>query len=128
MKWLTGWMLWLVGVLLIQVAWAHEGHDHGPVSMKSAIEISLKAVRQYSSSQAPFSLGQLPPSWAQLDEGSASIHENGRGYYVVALNNAQEAKTLYLKVLLDGTVASANYSGLFTPASAVSSSVSMRGS
>ncbi len=123
MKLLSGKMLWcwviLCGFLWSQFALAHEGHDHAPVSIKSALEISLKTVKKYSASTSPFAIGKLPSSWASLTEADARIHENGRGYYVVAVNNMQEAKTLYLKILLDGSIAGANYSGDF----AISSSV-----
>ncbi len=98
---------------LINSAFAHEGHDHAPVSMKSAIEIGLQTAAQYTESEPPFAIGKLPGSWAALEKNDASIHENGRGYYVVALNNKQESKTLYIKILLSSEIADANYTGDF---------------
>lgn len=115
------WVI-LVGGLGIQSAGAHEGHDHVPVSLKSALEISLKTVKKYVRTESPFAIGKLPSSWAACTEADASIHENGRGYYVVAVNNPQKSKTLYLKILLDGSIAGANYTGEFVLSSSGASS------
>lgn len=112
----------LLGVFLSLSALAHEGHDHTPVSLKSALELGLKTAKKYSASTSPFVIGKLSPSWALLTEADTRIHENGRGYYVVAVNNAQEVKTLYLNILLDGTIAGANYTGEFVISSSVASS------
>jgi hypothetical protein len=121
MRALLYWAI-LSGFLWSSLTQAHEGHDHAPVSIKSAIEISLKSAKKYSISGSPFAIGKLPSSWALLTDSDASIHENGRGYYVVGLNNPQEGKTLYLKIMLDGAIAGANYSGEFASMSANSSS------
>ncbi len=114
MKHLLRVVMAIICSVLPLITIGHEGHDHGPVTMKSAIEISLKTIKSYTKAPSPFTVGQLPPSWAQLRDSDARIHENGRGYYVVALNNSREAKTIYLKILLDGAIADANYSGNFS--------------
>lgn len=110
------------GVALCALLWslsstAHEWHDHAPVSMKSAIEIGLKTAAQYTQASASPPVGKLTESWAALEKSDASIHENGRGYYVVALNNKNENKTLYVKILLDGEIENANFTGEFPAAS-----------
>lgn len=107
------------------VALGHEGHDHGPVSIKSALEISLKAAREYSAGASPFDIGLLPGSWARLSKNNATIHANQLGYYIVALNNPHEGKVAYFKIRLDGTITGANFTGLFTEMSAKSSNSSM---
>lgn len=109
------------------IAAAHEGHNHAPVSIKSALEISVQSAKNYSIKASPFVVGQLSASWASLSEQDAQIHENKLGYYVVSLHNPHEQRTLYFKILLDGTVAGANYTGNFATASANSSSVGTSG-
>lgn len=93
---------------------AHEGHDHAPVSMKKAVEIALASARDYTLKQPPFGLKKLDGSWRDLPESAAQIHENGRGYYVVSLANPQQNETLYVRILLDGRVDGANFSGDFS--------------
>ncbi|HTF95177.1 MAG TPA: DUF6488 family protein [Cellvibrio sp.] len=117
------WLIALCGFMWGQAGIAHEGHDHAPVSMKSAIDIGLKTAKKYSVSESPFGLGKLSASWAGLSDADASIHENGRGYYVVGVKNPQEGKTLYLKIMLDGKISGANYDGNFTVSSNASSVV-----
>ncbi len=121
------WIFALCGLIWSQSGTAHEGHDHAPVSMKSAIDIGVDTAKKYSVSESPFGLGKLPASWAGLSDADASIHENGRGYYVVAVKNPQEQKTLYLKIMLDGKIAGANYDGNFF-SSANTSSIKNNGS
>jgi hypothetical protein len=109
-------------LLMAPIVWAHEGHDHTPVSMKSAIEIALKAAKRYTKTPSSFDVDKLPLSWAQVGEANASIFENGRGYYVVSIVNPAEAKTIYIKIRLDGAVIGATYTADFIGVSANSSS------
>lgn len=112
----------LFTLVIAPVAWAHEGHGHAPVSMKSAIGIGLEAAKRYTTMPSPFEVDKLPLSWAQVSEANANIFENGRGYYVVSIVNPAEAKTIYIKIRLDGELIGANYTGDFTSVSANSSS------
>lgn len=121
MKLFIDTIIGLLGLLMVQVSWAHEGHDHAPVSMKSAIDIALKTTAQYTKKPSSFFNEKLPTSWAMLENSQADIHENGRGYYIVSLHNNVENETLYLKVLLNGDVAGANKSGVFSSTSKNSS-------
>lgn len=100
---------------------AHEGHDHMPVSMKKAVEIALATTQGYTNKIPPFGLPPLDKSWSNLPASAAQIYENGRGYYLVSVANATQAKTLYLRVLLDGRVDAANFSGDFSASSAARS-------
>lgn len=92
---------------------AHEGHDHMPVSMKKAVEIALTTTRAYTDNPPPFDIPQLDQSWSELPESAVQIYENGRGYYLVSVANPARAKILYLRILLDGNVDAANFSGVF---------------
>ncbi|WP_039915216.1 DUF6488 family protein [Cellvibrio mixtus] len=113
--------------LLGLAVYGHEGHEHGPVSIKSALEISIKTAGRYAGKLSPYEAGKLANSWANLSRDDAKIHENKLGYYVVSLNNPQENKILYIKILLDGSIAGANYSGNFQAVSAPSSSLPVSG-
>ncbi|HSC66457.1 MAG TPA: DUF6488 family protein [Cellvibrio sp.] len=106
----------VVVLALALVAQAHEGHDHAPVSMKKATDIALASARDYTLKQPPFGLKKLDGSWRDLPESAAQIHENGRGFYIVSLANPQQNQTLYVRILLDGRVAGANFSGAFSSA------------
>lgn len=128
MKYLLRSVMFGFSCLLALASYGHEGHEHGPVSIKSALEIGLKTVKNYSAKPSPFEVGQLPASWAMLAESDAKIHENKLGYYIVRVDNPQEKQTVYLKVLLDGTVNGANYTGVFAVSSAKSSSSFASGS
>lgn len=95
----------------------HEGHDHSqiPINMKTATELALKTTQDYTKSPSGFNIGQLPPSWENLPLSATSIYENKLGYYVVAVENIADKKTLYLRILLNGTVEGANFTGKFSP-------------
>ncbi|MCE3252558.1 MAG: hypothetical protein K0Q67_1578 [Cellvibrio sp.] len=110
-------------VLWILSPWAqaHEGHEHMPVSIKKAVEIALATTRAYTLAPPPFDLSQLDQSWRELPASAAQIHENGRGYYVVRVENPARAKTLYLRILLNGNIDGANFSGDFVSSAATSS-------
>lgn len=111
-------IVWMA--LSLHHALAHEGHDHAPVSIKSALEIALKTAREYTQSPSPFIGERLAPGWAQLGSADARIHENGRGFYWVAVHNPQELRDLYIKILLDGEIAAATFDEKFPSGSASS--------
>ncbi|MDR7088129.1 DUF6488 family protein [Cellvibrio fibrivorans] len=109
-------------VLVAPVTQAHEGHEHAPVTMKKAVEIALATARDASiNSQPGLGLAQLDQSWRNLPTSAAHIYENGRGYYLVSVANSSQAKTLYVRILLDGRVEAANFSGDFVSSVATSS-------
>lgn len=116
MKLLMKFGVGFLALLWVQISMAHEGHDHAPVSMKSAVEIGLKTAAEYTQKPSPFAIGKLPESWASLEQSDAVIHENGRGFYVVALNNKAENKILYIKIRLDSEIEGANFTGEFSSA------------
>lgn len=100
-------------LLMFPVAQAHEGHEHGPVSMKKAAEIALATARDASlKAQPALDLPQLDKSWRNLPESAAQIVENGRGFYWVKVENPAQAKVLYVRIMLDGRVDAANFSGV----------------
>lgn len=106
-------------LMLVAVVQAHEGHEHGPVTMKKATEIALTTARDASlKAQPALDLPQLDKSWRNLPESAAQIVENGRGFYWVKIENPAQAKTLYVRIMLNGRVDIANFSGVSTSSSA----------
>lgn len=109
----------IIVVLMFVPAQAHEGHEHGPVSMKKATEIALATARDASQKALPaLDLPQLDKSWRNLPESAAQIVENGRGFYWVKIENPAQAKALYVRIMLDGRVDIANFSGVSTSSAA----------
>ncbi|RYY73045.1 MAG: hypothetical protein EOO52_19430 [Gammaproteobacteria bacterium] len=105
-----------VSMIFVISGWAHahEGHTHLPVTMKKAVEIALETARTASEEAQPaLGLQRLDDSWRALPVEAARIHENVRGHYVVSVKNAAQNKTLYVRILLDGQVNAANFSGKF---------------
>ncbi|WP_188152391.1 DUF6488 family protein [Teredinibacter waterburyi] len=100
-------------LLFANAGYAHENHNKMPVSIKKALDIGLSTAHQYSREDSPFALKKLPVSWAALDQSAVKIHKNGRGYYIVSVENKAEAKTLYVLIALAGDVFDANFSGEF---------------
>jgi len=109
-------------LLMLSIAQAHEGHDHAPVTMKKAVEIALATARDASfNAQPSLGLPQLDQSWGSLPASAAQIYENVHGYYLVSVVNSEQAKTLYVRILLDGRVEAANFSGNFVSSATASS-------
>lgn len=107
----------LVLILITVAGWtqAHEGHTHLPVTMKKAVDIALETARNASErAQSDLDLQRLDGSWRDLPSEAARIYENGRGYYVVSVENPAQNEILYVRILLDGSVDAANFSGEFT--------------
>lgn len=95
-------------------AMAHEGHNHGgPVSMKRAQELGLEAAASFAIKDPGFGFGSLAKSWQSLTAENSQIHTNGRGYYIVAVSNPQEKRTLFVLLSLMGKIENANFSGEF---------------
>lgn len=111
----------LLTLFFLSIAAAHEGHDHMPVTMKKAVEIALATARDASfAAQPALGLPQLEQSWRDLPVGAAQIVENGRGYYLVRVENPSQTKILHLKILLDGRVEAANVSDRVVSSAATS--------
>ena len=112
-----------IAIIFVASGWAHahEGHNHLPVSPKKAVEIALETARTASETAQPeLRLQQLDDSWRTLPTEAAKIQENGRGYYVVSVENKAQHKTLYVRILLNGQITDANFSGKFDEKPSVS--------
>lgn len=122
MRNLMQFFITLIVVLIPSMTFAHEGHDHMPVTMKKAVEIALATAHEASLDEATaLALPQLDQSWRNLPQSAAQIYENGRGYYLVRVTNVAQGKMLYVRILLDGRVDAANFSGNFASSATTSS-------
>lgn len=111
--------LFLLSAAMSTYIEAHEGHHHGPVSMKAAAELALQAAQEYTQESPPFGLTELDDSWKNLPDSAAQIIENGHGFYVVSVENPKASEILYVRILLDGTIdnarlGSGNFQGNFS--------------
>ncbi|HEY6528842.1 MAG TPA: DUF6488 family protein [Cellvibrionaceae bacterium] len=101
----------LTSVLLSTPVLAHEFHDH--ISDQSAPSVGLKTAADLTKKDAGLGFGKLPASWAAVPVKNAKIHKKGKGYYVVAVANSEEKKTLYVLISDEGEAFDANFTGDF---------------
>lgn len=95
-----------------QTALAHPG-GHGPVSEELAITIASEIAEQFIMQDPGLGFGKLSASWESLPAQAGRIHQRGDGYYIIALENRRESKTLYVLMSIEGEVFDANLSGEF---------------
>ena len=102
-----------LSILMPQTAWGHA--DHGaPLNDEQAIEKAVeytKLIVAKPKLAEELALGTIDSSWQDVSE--TRISKKGLRYFIVALHNTSQKKTLY--VLLDsfGGFNGANYSGTF---------------
>jgi hypothetical protein len=111
-------MLILLGITLLvsQDAAAHGEHEYQQPSVISesvALIIAQRATTSMSRKDVGLGFGQLPESWSKVPREDMSTYKKGRGYYVVAVLNKDQAKTLYVLMSDMGEVFDANMSGEF---------------
>jgi hypothetical protein len=104
----------LFSLILIQShgALAHEG-GHAPIDEQQAMMVATKVVDHIVSTNPDLGFGKLPASWQGLPEEAKLIHEKNTAYYIVAVTNKKEGKTLYVLMSSAGEVYDANLSGVF---------------
>ena len=103
--------LLLTGLLISAPVLAHEFHAH--VSDQSAPSVGLKTAADLSKKDAGLGFGQLPSSWSEVPVQNAKLHKKGKGYFIVAVTNDKEKKTLYVLMSDEGKAYDANFTGEF---------------
>lgn len=104
----------LFGVLCnFPMVMAHEGHDHRFITEPAAIVVGKDYSVQLTQEDGGFGFGKLPESWRKVPAKNAKLHRNGDGYYIVAVTNDTEQKTLYVLMTSNGDVSNANFTGKF---------------
>lgn len=92
---------------------AHEGHDHSFITEPAAIVIGKDYSVKLTHEDGEFGVDRLPESWRKVPAKNARLHRNGAGYYIVAVTNDVEQKTLYVLMTSNGDVSNANFTGEF---------------
>ncbi|MES2824223.1 MAG: DUF6488 family protein [Pseudomonadota bacterium] len=101
-----------------QVA-AHADHDHAPATKKApiteqaAINMGRDVAAQLSMKDGGLGFGKLPVSWSNLPAKNIKLHKKGEDYYIVAVANESDKKTLYVLMSTEGEVFDANFTGEF---------------
>jgi hypothetical protein len=100
-------------LLTSQFVYSHSDHAHGPISEVQAQALAASVASQLSTQDAGLGIGKLPASWAEIAQENVSMHKKGNGYYIVAINNTSENKTLFVLLSNTGKVYDANFTGTF---------------
>jgi hypothetical protein len=99
-------------VLFSATAFCHGG-SHGPISPEKAQVVATKVANQFTQNDAGLGFGKLALNWLDLPAEQSSIHKEGKGYYIVKLDNSDENKSLYVLMSITGEVYDANFTGEF---------------
>lgn len=93
----------------------HEhGHSHGhSITDDQALSFAADVAKHLSMKDVGLEIGQLPPSWASTPKENLAISKRGHGYYIVAVKNKTEKKTLFVLMSSQGEAYDANFSGVF---------------
>lgn len=100
-------------LLFSQHAFSHGDHDHVSISESQAMLLAVSVAKKLSEQDVGLNIGKLPDSWKIIPEGGVLMHKQGKGYYIVSVENKEEKKTLYVLMSSDGEVYDANFSGVF---------------
>jgi|TARA_B110000240_G_C13321167_1_gene377156 hypothetical protein len=106
-------ILILLSLILLVSQHAFSHSDHAAITKDQAVSIASNLATQFSEKDAGLSFGKLPISWASIPSKNISIYKNGKGYYIVSVENDSEQKTLYVLMSSSGEVYDANFSGIF---------------
>ena len=104
------------GLLLPQIGNAHGDHEHIEpqiITENVAISLAQRTTNSMTKKDAGLGFGQLSESWTSIPTEDMSVHKKGYGYYVVAVPNTTESKTLYVLMTDTGRVYDANMTGEF---------------
>ncbi len=100
-------------IFVCHASLAHEDHSHQLISEAQALTAGASAAAQLSREDKGLDIGKLPENWATIPKENISIHKTGEGYYIVAVKNTLEKKTLYVLISFQGEIYDANFSGVF---------------
>lgn len=112
MKKLTSIVLLSVLCSVQQVA-AHSDHDHGPITEQAAVTVAKDVATQLTLKDGGLGFGKLPETWGKVPAKNIKLHKKGGDYYVIAVVNDAEKKTLYVLMSAEGEAYDANFTGEF---------------
>lgn len=105
-------IVFFLALLFPVSSFSHPG-GHGPVSEQEAVYLANQVAHQFVEFDPGLDFGKLSSSWLNLPQADQRIHKRGNGYYIVALENRKEKRTLYLLMSIEGEIYDANFSGVF---------------
>lgn len=97
----------------VSVVKAHEGHEHTYITETTAIAVGQGYAVQLAEQDAGYGFGKLPESWRKVSAKNVKLHRKGDGFYIVAVTNQAEQRTLYVLMTSNGDVSNANFTGEF---------------
>lgn len=106
--------IFLLGLLCnVPQVIAHDGHDHDPITEQAAISLGKEVATKLSTKDGGLGFGKLPDTWGKVPAKNVKLHKKGDGYYIVAVLNDTEKKTLYVLMSAEGEAYDANFTGDF---------------
>ena len=102
----------LLSLFCSQLLYAHGG-GHAPISSQKALEIGATIAKGFANIDPQLGFGKMPANWGQVKVDSASIYQQGKGYFIVRVANSQDPRLLYVLISEEGEVFDANLSGKF---------------
>lgn len=88
-------------------------NDHASMSETQAISLGGEVAKRLTLQDAGLGFGKLPDNWLSIPTKDIALHKKGDGYYIVAVENKNNQKTLYVLMSWEGEVYDANFSGDF---------------
>lgn len=102
----------LAFLLYAQGSFAHGG-GHGPINPFKAVSIALETTERFTRFNPGLGFGTLDSSWKGLSRDTSKVVTEGKGYYIVSVENKDAGKTLYILMSTLGRIYDANFSGEF---------------
>lgn len=99
-----------------QQAFAGGDHAHGhghSITESQALSVAADVAKHLSMKDVGLEIGKLPESWAATPKENLALFKQGPGYYIVAVENKIENKTLFVLMSSHGEAYDANFTGVF---------------
>lgn len=87
--------------------------NHTGIAETQAIRLGGEVAKRLAFQDAGLGFGQLPQSWLSIPTKDITLHKKGNGYYIIAVENKSNQKTLYVLMSWEGEVYDANLTGDF---------------
>lgn len=107
-----------LSILLYIIMWMSQPSlasdtSHAGIPETQALHLAGEVAKRLTFQDAGLGFGKLPESWLSIPTNNVTLHKKGNGYYIVAVENKSNQKTLYVLMSWEGEVYDANLSGDF---------------
>lgn len=106
-------VLMLFTFLVSQPLFAHGDHNHASSPEAAVKTLAQAVVKDLALHDGGLGFGQLSENWTKVPTKNITISEQGNGYSIVSVFNADEKKTLYILMSDDNEVYDVNLTGEF---------------